>query len=627
MRHSHIVAGLTALLTTVGAGRPAAAQSIPPSIDLIVDAGRPLRVALDERVRLRQAGQVVTGTVTEPVYAYDRIVIPVGTRVRGHVLAIESGSRFVRARAYLGGNFSPPKHAVLQFDTLILDEGREEPIDTIVKGGVPSVARRVAGGSTASGHAASDDDASPTLATRARGEIRQRTVDAVSGAKQQVRDAVATVKSLRQADQWARIKDAAVQQLPYHPQYLAKGTVYDAELVADLIRPRGSSRRGACRHGARPDSILTARLATTLDSSKTPRGTPFEAVITETVFSADHQVVLPEGTKLTGTVTFAAPARRFHRNGRLRFLFERVQVPNQPSAPLLGALHAIDASGDDRVAVDDEGGATLENSKTRFIAPALSLLSLHASLEGDGHSFADPDGDGTIKNAGSGAGSRGVGGFIGMGLIGAAVSQITRPVGIAMGALRRGSHDLAKRARQGTRGDLPRGYADPGPARAGSRSPVRLAALGRSLPLLGLLAQQPAFRAETRLVVIHATVRNPRGELVTNLAREAFTVTENGKRQPITLFRRDDIPVSLGLLIDNSGSMRTLRSKVEAAALALARASNPQDEIFVLNFNDKARIDVPFTSDVRVLEAGIARVDSIGGTAAWDAIDQARPSC
>jgi VWFA-related protein len=144
------------------------------------------------------------------------------------------------------------------------------------------------------------------------------------------------------------------------------------------------------------------------------------------------------------------------------------------------------------------------------------------------------------------------------------------------------------------------------------------------LPLLGLVGQQPAFRAETRLVVVHATVRNARGELVTSLERSAFTVYENRKRQPIALFRRDDVPVSLGLLIDNSGSMRTLRSKVEAAGLALARASNPQDEIFVLNFNDKPRIDVPLTSDAMVLEAGIGRVDSIGGTAMRDALDMAQ---
>jgi len=102
--------------------------------------------------------------------------------------------------------------------------------------------------------------------------------------------------------------------------------------------------------------------------------------------------------------------------------------------PLLGALEAVDANANDRVAIDEEGGATLENSRTRFIAPALSLLSIRAALDGDGHRFADPDGDGSIRTAGSGAGGRLVGGFIGMGLIGAVVGRITRPLGIALGA-------------------------------------------------------------------------------------------------------------------------------------------------------------------------------------------------
>ena len=135
--------------------------------------------------------------------------------------------------------------------------------------------------------------------------------------------------------------------------------------------------------------------------------------------------------------------------------------------------------------------------------------------------------------------------------------------------------------------------------------------------------QAPPFRAEIRLVVLHATVTNSRGELVTNLDQHAFTVQENGKRQPITLFRRDDVPISVGLLIDNSGSMRTLRPRVEAAALAFARASNPDDEVFVVNFADKVRLDVPMTGDLKVLEAGIGRVDSIGGTALRDAVDSA----
>jgi len=137
-------------------------------------------------------------------------------------------------------------------------------------------------------------------------------------------------------------------------------------------------------------------------------------------------------------------------------------------------------------------------------------------------------------------------------------------------------------------------------------------------------AQPPAaFRAETRLVVLHVTVTNRAHELVTNLDRGAFTVYENGRRQPIALFSRNDVPVSLGLLIDNSGSMRLLRPRVEAAALALVRASNPDDETFVLNFADLPHIDVPLTSDIHRIEAGLRRVDAIGGTAMRDAVDMA----
>ena len=149
------------------------------------------------------------------------------------------------------------------------------------------------------------------------------------------------------------------------------------------------------------------------------------------------------------------------------------------------------------------------------------------------------------------------------------------------------------------------------------------AALGAAMSTAAVAAQQPSFRAETRLVVLRATVRNSRGVEITGLDQTAFTVYENGRRQPITLFRRDDIPVSIGLLIDNSGSMRPLRARAEAAALAFVRASNPRDEAFVVNFADTARIDVALTSDVSALEAGVARADSIGGTALRDAVEMA----
>jgi hypothetical protein len=435
VRFTFSIAGSITLFAVLGASQPVHAQSDPPVIDLVVSAGRPLRVALDERVSLKRVGQVVTGRVVEPVYAYDRIVIPVGTKVRGHVAGIDSGSTLLRARAYLGGNFSPPKHAVLQFDTLQLDDGSDRPIGTVAVSGVPNVKRQVAGGEKSEGKEAVDtneETASAVPPAGAHSEFRRLANFAMSSARQQINDTLSSVKSIKQPRQMNRLKDTAIQQLPYHPQYLAQGTTYEAELTSSVVFGTVvPAERAPAGTGPAPDSILTARLATTLDSSKTPRGTQFEAILIKPVFSADHRVILPEGTKLTGEVTLATPARHLHRNGQLRFLFERVQVPEEASAPLLGALHAVEASADDRVVLDDEGGATLSNSKTRFIAPTLALLALHASIERDGHEYADPDGDGTMKTAGSGVGARGVGGFIGFGFLGAAMGSIARPVGIA----------------------------------------------------------------------------------------------------------------------------------------------------------------------------------------------------
>ena len=137
---------------------------------------------------------------------------------------------------------------------------------------------------------------------------------------------------------------------------------------------------------------------------------------------------------------------------------------------------------------------------------------------------------------------------------------------------------------------------------------------------LPLRAQQPSFKSETRLVVLRATVQNSRGAEVTDLDQSAFTVYENGTRQPIMLFRRDDVPVSIAILIDNSGSMKALRARVERAALAFVQASNPLDEVCVINFADKPHLDVTLTSSLETLTSGIARVDSIGGTALRDAI-------
>src|SRR5260221_12996999 len=128
------------------------------------------------------------------------------------------------------------------------------------------------------------------------------------------------------------------------------------------------------------------------------------------------------------------------------------------------------------------------------------------------------------------------------------------------------------------------------------------------------------FRSDTGLVVLHATVVDKSGRLLTNLQPSAFHVFENNVEQPIKKVLREDVPVSMGLIVDNSGSMRTKRGRVEASALALVKASNPQDEGFIVNFNDEAFLDQPFTSDVKELERGLAKIDSRGVTAMRDAI-------
>jgi VWFA-related protein len=132
------------------------------------------------------------------------------------------------------------------------------------------------------------------------------------------------------------------------------------------------------------------------------------------------------------------------------------------------------------------------------------------------------------------------------------------------------------------------------------------------------------FRSDTRLVVCYTTVSDKNGHVVTDLPQSAFTVSENGVRQQIKTFKREDVPVALGLVIDNSGSMTTKRAQVEAASLALVKASNPSDEVFVVNFNDEAYLDlppnVPFTHDLDILQQALKRIDSRGGTAMRDAI-------
>jgi Ca-activated chloride channel homolog len=128
------------------------------------------------------------------------------------------------------------------------------------------------------------------------------------------------------------------------------------------------------------------------------------------------------------------------------------------------------------------------------------------------------------------------------------------------------------------------------------------------------------FKKDVDEVLLHASVVDDHQHIITNLDRNAFTVFEDGKPQAIISFRHEDIPVSMGIVIDNSGSMREKRNKVNQAALNLVRSSNPKDEVFIVNFNDEYYLDQDFTNDLLKLKDALEKIDSSGGTALYDAI-------
>ena len=165
-----------------------------------------------------------------------------------------------------------------------------------------------------------------------------------------------------------------------------------------------------------------------------------------------------------------------------------------------------------------------------------------------------------------------------------------------------------------------------------------LAAVAALLLSLNVYAQQPGpsqpqpsqkakddlykFSVETRLVVLHATVLDKRGRQVNDLKQDHFRVYENGVLQKLAVFSHADIPVTLGIVIDDSGSMREKRQAVNAAAVTFVKTSNPQDQVFVVNFNDVYYLDTPgdFATNIEELKAALDKIDSRGGTALRDAV-------
>jgi Ca-activated chloride channel family protein len=137
-------------------------------------------------------------------------------------------------------------------------------------------------------------------------------------------------------------------------------------------------------------------------------------------------------------------------------------------------------------------------------------------------------------------------------------------------------------------------------------------------------ADDYTINVNVNIVVLHATAQDHKGVLVSGLGKDDFQVYEDGVLQPIKYFSHEDIPVTVGLVIDNSGSMRPKRADVVAASMAFARSSNPQDQMFVVNFNERVSFGLPdylpFTDQVAQLEAALSTIKANGETALYDAV-------
>ncbi len=173
----------------------------------------------------------------------------------------------------------------------------------------------------------------------------------------------------------------------------------------------------------------------------------------------------------------------------------------------------------------------------------------------------------------------------------------------------------AKTSQPATPGNVPSTKQQPGQQQPGEEPLV-----GGGLGEVTKSGGQYVFKSQVNEVILPVIVTDTRRHIVTNLDKNNFQVYEDGQPQTIVRFSREDVPVSIGIVVDNSGSMRTKRAAVTKAVLNLIQASNPQDEAFVVNFNDDSYLDQDFTNSLNPLHEALDRVDSRGGTALYDAV-------
>jgi hypothetical protein len=409
----------------------APAKNLP--VHLRVEAGRPLRLYITHRTWYRM-NETIEAKFAEPVWAFDRIVIPAGTVVHGQLSRLDPVPGMVRARAIVGGDFTPLKRAEVSFTSLTLADGRALRLETQSSLGlstiyVPASAKKA--NKKQKTNPGKPNRVSQFLKRQAQTQMNVRSrgfYDFIRGPNKR---------------EW--LENFLLEKLPYHPQWYRAGTRFDTVLEQPLDFGNvviGSEDLQALRTQPPPDAVAQMRILSHLSSSDAKVGDSMDGVLSEPLFSADHKLVLPQGTRLNGKITLARRARLLHRGGQLRFAIENLEVPAltteqsaQPAAPV-GRVEPIQAqlteveADPGAVKVDREGTAKATESKSRLLRPVIAGLVAAKSLDND---TGKQSASGTGGAAGANTSGRALGGFSGFGLLGIAAARGPREIGAGLG--------------------------------------------------------------------------------------------------------------------------------------------------------------------------------------------------
>jgi hypothetical protein len=394
---------------------PSAPASPNETIPLTVPKGTAVQVVLDKELKIQNVGQSVHGRVAEPVYAFDKLVVPVGTEVTGQITQLEGVSGGRRTLDALNADFTPSRKVQIEFNDLLLLDGRHIPIHTTVTPGSGQVIQFVA--SSAGEKKKTVKDAASEKAEQAKEDAKRQWDDAM--------------KQVHEPGKLHKIERYAVAQLPVHPQYIDAGTVYFAELEEPLdfgTEPLTPEIAASLTTPPPTGSSVHVRLMTPLSSATAQQGQEVEAVLSQPLFDG-NRLVLPQGSRLKGSVVQVRPARRLSRNGQLRMVFHELVLPDGLEQKVETTLAGVQAGKGQDVKLDAEGGAEANSPKTRYLATGISVMLALASAHTD-------DGDAHVGDVGGSTGNRVAGGAGGFKLVGIAMGAFvhSQPLGMAMGA-------------------------------------------------------------------------------------------------------------------------------------------------------------------------------------------------